>query len=102
MFVAVGVADGVVESSLELEGVVELLQLGQDDDEAEDDEEHDQELPRVVVGGDVSIAHGAEGDQHKPDGVKEIEVTVDQLHTMKETYPEERGGVIMEHCCSYF
>ena len=72
--------------------MVELFQLRQNDDEPENDEQHHEELPRVVVGGDVTVAHRAEGDQNEPDCVKELELTVDQLNTVEETHPAGEGG----------
>ena len=99
---AVGVVDRVMKSPLQLEGVVELFQLGEDDDETEDDEEHHEQLPSVVVGRDVAIAHGAERDHNKPDGIEEVELTVDQFDPVEKTDParyreggggEGRGGV---------
>ena len=93
MFVAVGVADRVVEPPLKLEGVVELFQLGQDDDETENDEEHHEQFPGVVVGRDVAVAHRAERDQNEPDGVEEVQLTVDQFDPVEETDPAvQRGG----------
>ena len=72
---------------LHLEGIIELLQLRQDDDESHDDEQHDENLAGVVVRVNVSVPDRAERDQHEPDGVKEIELCVYELHAMDETHP---------------
>ena len=71
-----------MEFLLHLEGVVKLLKLGQDDHKPHDDEEHDHQFAGVVVRVDIPVAHRAESHKDEPDGVKEMELRVDQLDTM--------------------
>ena len=61
--------------------------MGQYHHETQDYEQHHKQLAGVMVRVNVSVSDGAERDQHEPDGVEEMELTVYQLDTVQETDP---------------
>ena len=80
--------DGAVELLLYLEGLVEVLQFGDEVQDGGDDEEEYDGLAWPGNGEVVSVAHCAHRNHHKPERVKEVRLDVVAEQVMDHAHPE--------------